>query len=64
MRIVVTDESRLVCDAEIDVASRKPTSVMLDDGSDLQVLKGLAVLCGCVEAVLKEEFERRRREQA
>lgn len=59
MRIVVTEAGGLVCDAEIDVGSRKVASLMLDDEAQADTLKGLAVLSGCLEAVLRLEFEAR-----
>ena len=58
MRIVVSDRDGLVCDAKIDVGSRKVESLILDDGLQEKVMVGLAVLSGCVEAVLRAEFEK------
>lgn len=60
MRIVATDKHGLVCDAEIDVASRRVESLLIDDERMDGTMVGLAVLSGCVEALLRTEFERRR----
>lgn len=58
MRIVVTDNGAIV-DAQIDVATRQVESLLVDDERLTDALKGLAVLCGCVEAVLRAEYEKK-----
>jgi hypothetical protein len=56
---VATDKRGLVCDAEIDVASRKVESLLIDDERMESTLIALAVLDGCVAAILEEAARRR-----
>ena len=58
-RILITNERGVVCDASVHVDSRKVTELLLDDEQAEPVMVGLAVLSGCVEAVLMAEFEKR-----
>lgn len=59
LMITVRRKSGVILDATIDDEARKPLSLAADDDFMQRSLTGLAVLCGCVEAILKEEFEKK-----
>lgn len=56
MRILLTDENGIVCDAEIDVAARKAVMLSVDD--DVERVRrawiALNTLCGEIEARVLE----------
>lgn len=59
MTITIHEERGVVAVAEIDLPARKITNLAADDERLSATFIGLAVLNGCVEAILKDEHERR-----
>ncbi len=59
MTITIHEEPGVVALAEIDLPARKITNLTVDDERLNAAFIGLAVLNGCVEALLKDEHERR-----
>lgn len=53
MRIVVTNDAGITCDAELNDGERRVTSMRLDDDDADRTLVGLCVLSGCIAAVLE-----------
>ena len=58
--VTVRGSDGVIADGVIDVTTRKVKSLVADDEKLERGLIGMAVLSGCIEAILKEEFERRR----
>jgi hypothetical protein len=61
MTITIHEERGVVTVAEIDLPARKVTSLTIDDERTDATFVGLSVLSGCVEAILRDEFERRQK---
>jgi len=57
--IAIHEDRGITAAAEIDVTARKVTSLTLDDERLNETFIGLAVLSGCVEAILDDERRRR-----
>jgi hypothetical protein len=54
VRIVVTNDAGITCDAELNDGERRVTSMRLDDDDADRALVGLCVLSGCIAAVMED----------
>lgn len=61
MTVIIKDRGEIILDAEINVSERKAVRLAADVETAEETLKGLAVLSGCVEAILINERERRQK---
>lgn len=52
--IVSDDEAGVICEARMNDGERRVTSLRLDDEHAGQTMRGLAVLSGCLAAILQD----------
>ena len=59
MRIVVTNDDGITCDAELNDGERRVTGMRLDDDQADRTLVGLSALSGCIAAVLEDVAQKK-----